>query len=105
MRSLQVTMFLVCLLGGAYLLTHGPGFFLPDRYAPTRGWQFDATTSRLLGGGLLALAAMGFIYLREHYYRAERRLLEPPMQKLYFALVVLALGMISLAFGLAEAVG
>ncbi|MDR2688359.1 MAG: hypothetical protein LBB76_01210 [Azoarcus sp.] len=104
MRNIQVMMFISCITLGLFLLLHGPAFFLPDRYDPTHGWQFDATSARLLGGGLLALAAVGFIFLR-HHYGIERRLPGPAMQWLYFALVVLALGLISLAINLADPVG
>ena len=59
MRSLQVVMLTLCLLGGLYLLTQAPGFFMPGRWDPSIGHQFGPAASRLLGAGLLAMAAVG----------------------------------------------
>ena len=59
MRSLQVVMLTLCLIGGLYLLTQAPGFFMPDRWDPSIGRQFSPAASRLLGAALLAMAAMG----------------------------------------------
>jgi hypothetical protein len=46
---------------------------MPARGNPAIGLQFG-TASRLLGAGLLALAAVGGQYLRAMYYSEERRL-------------------------------
>ena len=43
MRSLQVVMMTLCVVGGLFLLMHAPDFFMPDRWDPSRGRQFDAT--------------------------------------------------------------
>ncbi len=102
MRSLQVVMFSLCVLGGLFLLTQAPSFFLPDRFDPSMGRQFDATASRLLGGGLLAIAGLGGSYLRTMYYSGERRLPGPQAQRRYFALVVVALVLLSAALFSAE---
>lgn len=93
---------MLCVFGGLYLLTQAPAFFLPDRWEPAIGRQFDATASRLLGAGLLALAALGGTYLRAMYYRAERRLPDPAAQRRYFVLLVLALALIMVAMLSAE---
>lgn len=77
-------MFMLCVLGGLYLLTQAPAFFLPSRGDPAIGLQFDALASRLLGAGLLALAAVGGFYLRAMYYAEERRLPGPAEQRRYF---------------------
>lgn len=97
MRSLQVVMFMLCLLGGSYLLTQGPDFFMPDRWNPASGWQFGATASRLLGGGLLATAAAGANYLQNFYYSDRRRLPGPAAQRRHFMLLALALALIAAA--------
>lgn len=94
MRSIQVMMFALCVLGGLYLLIQAPAFFMPSRAGPAAGLQFDALAARLLGAGLLAAAAAGSIYLRRMYYSAQRRLPGPAEQRRYFALLLLALGLI-----------
>jgi len=91
MRSLQVVMFMLCVLGGLYLLTQAPAFFLPSRGNPAIGLQFDPTASRLLGAGLLALAAVGSLYLRTMYYSGQHRLPGPTRQRRYFGLLLVAL--------------
>ncbi|WP_341647852.1 hypothetical protein [Thauera humireducens] len=102
MRSVQVVMFMLCVLGGLYLLTQAPPFFLPSRGNPAIGLQFDATASRLLGAGLLALAALGSLYLRTMYYSGERRLPGPVAQRRYFGLLLLALTLLLAAMLSAE---
>ncbi|AWI79943.1 hypothetical protein CEW87_11555 [Parazoarcus communis] len=104
MRTFQVLMLTLCLVGGLHLLLQAPEFFLPDRWDPAFGRQFDATASRVLGGGLLAMAAMALIFLRHHFYAEVRRLPGAAMQKIYFGLVLMALGLITLAFNLADLV-
>lgn len=102
MRSVQVMMFCLCVLGGLFLMTQAPSFFMPDRWDPSIGRQFDATTSRLLGAALLAIAWLGAGYLRHHYYSETRHLPAPGAQRRYFAVLVLALGLLTSAFNLAE---
>lgn len=102
MRTFQVLMLTLCLVGGLHLMLQAPEFFMPDRGDPVFGRQFNATASRILGAGLLAMAALALIFLRHHYYSVERHLPGQRMQRVYFGLVVLALGLISLAFNLAE---
>lgn len=104
MRTFQVLMLTLCVVGGLHLLLQAPSFFMPDRWDPAVGRQFDATASRLLGGGLLAMAAMALIFLRHHFYAEVRRLPSSSVQKWYFALAVLAICLITLAFNLAEQV-
>ena len=102
MRSLQVVMLTLCLIGGLYLLTQAPGFFMPDRWDPSIGRQFSPTASRLLGAALLTMAAMGALYMRAMYYSARRRLPGPSAQLHYFVLLVLALGLFTAATFVAE---
>ncbi len=102
MRSLQVVMLTLCLIGGLYLLTQAPSFFMPGRWDPSIGHQFGPTASRLLGAGLLAMAAMGALYMRAMYYSARRRLPGPAEQLQYFVLLVLALGLFAAALFVAE---
>jgi hypothetical protein len=104
MRGFQVTMFMVCLCCGAYLLIHAPAFFLPDRYTPTQGWQFSPVAARVLGSALLTMAALALIFLRHHYFSMDRRPPGPAVQRVYFALVLLTLGLLTLALNLAEPV-
>ena len=95
-------MFMLCVLGGLYLLTQAPAFFLPSRGDPAIGLQFDALASRLLGAGLLALAAVGGFYRRAMYYAEERRLPGPAEQRRYFGLLLLALALLLAALLSAE---
>jgi hypothetical protein len=104
MRTFQVLMLTLCLVGGLHLVLQAPAFFLPDRWDPAFGRQFDADASRVLGCGLLAMAAMALIFLRHHFYAEVRRFPGPTMQKIYFGLVVMTLGLITLAFNLADLV-
>ncbi|ENO89864.1 hypothetical protein [Thauera linaloolentis] len=101
MRSLQTVMFMLCVLGGLFLLTQAPAFFMPGR-DPAIGLQFDAASSRLLGAGLLALAAAGGQYLRAMYYSAERRLPDTAGQRRYSAILLLALALLGGALWQAE---
>jgi hypothetical protein len=100
-RGFQVLMFMLCVLAGLYLLVYGPTFFMPGRDNPALGHLFESSATRLLGAGLLTVAGMGGIFLRDNYYVTPRRLPGPGMQKLYFALVVLAIALVSVAFNLA----
>ena len=102
MRSLQVVMLTLCLVGGLYLLTEAPSFFMPERWDPSIGRQFGPDASRLLGVALLALAATGALYMRAMYYGECRRLPGPAEQRRYFALLMLSLGLITAAMLLAE---
>ncbi|TMW78804.1 hypothetical protein FG147_01705 [Thauera sp. UPWRP] len=102
MRTTQVLMFMLCLLGGLYLLTQAPAFFMPDRWNPAMGRQFDAAASRLLGAALLAMAAAGGSFLRRFYYMEQRSLPGRAGQRRYFALLVLALALLQGAVLLSE---
>ncbi len=99
MRSFQVIMFSLCVLGGLYLLVWAPAFFLPDRWNPAMGRQFDPLAARLLGGALLAIAWSGAGYLRRFYYGdGTHRLLEPAAQRHHFVIMILALTLLGSAF-------
>ncbi|MDR2259505.1 MAG: hypothetical protein LBE06_00930 [Azoarcus sp.] len=103
-RGFLVLMLALCVLGGLYLFIHGPVFFMPGRLDPALGRQFGAAASRALGAGLLAMAGMGAIFLCGNYHITPRRLPGPAMQKLYFTLAVLAVGLMGLAVALSEPV-
>lgn len=102
MRALQVVMLTLCLLGGLYLLTQAPSFFMPARTDPSIGQHFGPAASRLLGAALLTTAALGSVYMRAMYYSAQRRLPGPSAQRRYFVLLVLALGLFVAALWVAE---
>lgn len=103
MRSLQVLMCLLCAFAGASLLLDGPVFFLPAR-DPALGLRFDPAASRLLGAGLLALAATGLQYLHAMYYGGGERLRsEKRAQQRYFLSLVLALALLASALWRSEA--
>jgi hypothetical protein len=101
MRAFQIMMFVFCLIGGVYLLLAAPEFFLPERDTPALGRQFGPLATRTLGAGLLAIAALAMMFLR-HHFAEPRRDPGSTMQKIYFALIVLALGLVSLSLNLAE---
>lgn len=96
MRSFQVFTVTLCLLAGSYLLVYAPPFFMPDRWDPSVGRQLDPLSARLLGAGLLAIAAAGAEFLRRRYYAAGEA---PDLRWHYrhFALLVLALGLLGTA--------
>lgn len=97
MRTMQVLMFMLCLLGGVYLLAQAPAFFMPDRRNPATGLLFDPAASRLLGAALLAIAAAGASYLRHFYYGERRHLPDPATQRRHFLLMFLALALLAAA--------
>lgn len=99
MRSAQVLMLTLCVLIGLLLLTQAPAFFLPDRWDPAFGRQFDTLASRLLGAALLTFGWLGGGYLYRFYYRTgARRLRSPHAQRRHFALMLLALSLVTAAF-------
>ena len=68
-----------------------------DRQATLR-----RVVARTSGTLLLAMAAMGALYMRAMYYSARRRLPGPAEQLQYFVLLVLALGLFAAALFVAE---
>ena len=102
MRSLQVVMLMLCVLGGLFLLVRAPEFFLPAQWDPSIGRSFDPLASRLLGAGLLALAAAGAGYIHAMYYSIPRRLPSPAAQRRHFTLLLAALVLIGAALARAE---
>ncbi len=102
MRSLQVVMLMLCVLGGLFLLVRAPEFFLPAQWDPSIGRSFDPLASRLLGAGLLALAAAGAGYIHAMYYTIPRRLPGPAAQRRHFTLLLAALVLIGAALARAE---
>ena len=100
MRSLQVFIVMLCLMSGSYLLLQAPEFFLVDRWDAARGHQFGPLAARLLGAGLLCMAAAGLGYLR-HFYSEIRHSPSPGWQKLHFTLVLAAMLLIGSAYQVA----
>lgn len=99
MRSAQVLMLTLCVLLGLLLLIQAPSFFLPERWDPAFGREFDALASRLLGAALLTVGWLGGGYLHRFYYRTgARRLSGAHAQRRHFALMLLALGLVTAAF-------
>ena len=100
MRSIQVFIITLCLVAGLYLST-GVGFFLPDRWNPATGVQLGGLSARLLGAGLLIIAATGVIALK-HFAPGQREPYNPAWHRRYFFLLVLAIALISAALWLGE---
>jgi hypothetical protein len=100
MRSIQVFIIVLCLVAGLYLST-GIGFFLPDRWHPETGVQLDGLSARLLGAGLLVIAATGVIALK-HFAPGQRDHHSPAWHRRYFLLLVVAIVLISAALWLGE---
>jgi membrane associated rhomboid family serine protease len=103
LRAFLVMMFVLCALCGLYLLVFAPEFFMPERGNPALGRQFGPLAARTLGAALAAIAVLAAIFLR-HQYAETRRHPSPKVQKIYFALILLALGLLNLSLNLAEPV-
>ena len=93
-------MIVLCVFGGIYLL-QGPSFFWPDRFDPSHGVLLSGLSARLLGTGLILIAALGLIAGRQAG-RADGRAAPRRWQVRYFVLIVLALGLVSAAFVIGE---
>ena len=96
MRTIQVFTVMLCLLVGSYLLT-GRGFFMPNQWEPSMGVQLAGWSSRLLGAGLLLIAYIGILALR-NFGGGEHRRLPYAWHLRYFGGLVLAIALISAAF-------
>jgi hypothetical protein len=103
LRACLVMMFVLCALCALYLLVLAPEFFMPARDNLASGRQFGPLAARVLGAALAAIALLALIFLR-HQYAEVRRYPSPTVQKIYFALILLALGLLNLSFYLAEPV-
>jgi tellurite resistance protein TehA-like permease len=103
LRACLVMMFVLCTLCGLYLLVAAPEFFMPMRDDPTSGRQFGPLATRTLGAALATIAALALIFLR-HQFAEVRRYPSSTVQKIYFVLILLALGLLNLSFYLAEPV-
>jgi hypothetical protein len=101
LRAFLVMMFVLCALCGLYLLALGPEFFMPDRGNPASGYLFGPLAARTLGAALAVIAVLAGIFLR-HQYANPRRHPGPMVQKIYFVLILLALGLVNLSLNLAE---
>jgi len=101
LRACLVMMFVLCALCGLYLLAFAPEFFMPARDNPASGRQFGPLAARTLGAALLTIAVLAAIFLR-HQYAEVRRHPSPRVQKIYFVLVLLALGLLNLSLNLAD---
>jgi len=103
LRAFLVMMFVLCTLCGLYLLVLAPEFFMPMRDDLISGRQFGPLAARTLGAALAVIALLAFIFLR-HQYAEVRRYPSSTVQKIYFALIVLALVLLNLSLNLAEPV-
>lgn len=100
MRTFQAFVIMMCLIGGLYLLS-GPSFFWPDRFDPSRGVWLTGLASQLLGAGLLVVSALG-VMAAQQAATSGGRAAPRRWQLRFFALVVLALGLIGAAFSVGE---
>lgn len=92
MRAIQVFIITLCLVVGLYLIT-GRGFFMPGRWDPSVGVQLNGWSARLLGSGLLLLAALGVVALKT--FGGGIREHKPQAWHLrYFAALALAIALI-----------
>jgi hypothetical protein len=103
LRAFLVMLLVLCTLCGVYLLAFAPEFFMPLRGNPASGRQFGSLAARTLGAALAVIVALAVIFLR-HHFAVPRRYPDPTVQKIYFALILLALGLINLSLNLAESV-
>jgi MFS family permease len=86
----------LCLLGGLYLL-QGVPMFWPDRFEPRQGVFLDSVSVRLLGLGLLVIAALGVMVVQ----RANSGARQPApasWQWQFFIGLLVAITAISVAF-------
>ncbi|NMG75877.1 hypothetical protein [Aromatoleum diolicum] len=100
MRTLIAFTIVLCVFGGAYLL-QGPSFFWPDRFDPSQGVFLGGLSSQLLGAGLLTIAGIGVMAIRQAA-RGPVGTASQRWQVHYFLLILLALGFVSAAFTLGE---
>lgn len=101
MRTFLASVILLCLFGGAYLLS-GPAFFMPSRSQPGYGIQLEGVSSQLLGAALCLLAALGLMAARQAA-RGGRRAAPYRWQQAFFGLTVLAIVLMASAFSLGTA--
>ena len=100
MRTFLAFVIMMCLIGGLYLLS-GPAFFWPDRWDPSHGIFLSGLSAQLLGAGLLLVSALGLMAARQASHNAGKAA-PRRWQWRFFALTVLALGLISAAFSVGE---
>jgi hypothetical protein len=98
MRAFMVMMFVLCVLGGLYLLLFAPEFLMPAQSNLASGRQFGAGAARTLGAALITLAVLAAIFL---HHQHVSRLPGLTVQKIYFALILLALVLFNVALNLA----
>lgn len=100
MRTFLALAMVLCLMGGLYLL-QGPTFFWPDRRDPSVGVMLGGVSSQLLGTGLLVVACVGMMAVKQGA-RGDGRAASQRWQIAYFILIVTALALIGTAFMLGE---
>jgi hypothetical protein len=103
LRACLVMMLVLCAIYGLYLLAFAPEFFMPAQGDPASGRQFGPLAARTLGAALAVIAMLAVIFLR-HQFAETHRYPNPTVQKIYFVLILLALGLINLSLNLAEPV-
>jgi hypothetical protein len=100
MRTFLAFVIVMCFIGGVYLL-QGPDFYWPERGNPSQALFLSGVSSRLLGAALLIIAALGVMAARQAAHSAGKAA-SPSWQVRFFALTMLALALISIAFYLGE---
>jgi hypothetical protein len=103
LRACLVMMLVLCAICGLYLLAFAPEFFMPAHGDPASGRQFGPLAARVLGVALAVIAVLAVIFLR-HQFADPPRYPSSTVQKIYFVLILLALGLINLSLTLAEPV-
>jgi len=101
LRAFLIMMFVLCALCGLYLLAFAPEFFMPARDNLASGRQFGPLAARVLGAALMVVTVLAAIFLR-HQYAETRRHPSQTVQKIYFVLILLAIGLLNLSLYLAE---
>ena len=100
MRFFLAFAIVACVAGGAWLW-QGADFYWPARGDPTLALHLTGTTARLLGAGLFATAGLGIMAVLQ----ARRGgIASQQWQYAYFALAMIAVGLIAAAIWQGEIV-
>ncbi len=96
MRTIQIFIITLCLLLGLYLLT-GRGFTMPGRWDPSISVHLVGASARMLGTALLIIAGLGVTALK-NFGGGLREHRPYRWHVLYFAALMLSIGLIIAAF-------
>lgn len=100
MRFFLAFAILLCIGGGAWLW-YGDEFYWPARGNPSLALHLVGASTRLLAGGLFAMAVLGFMAISQ----ARRgSVSSTPWQYAYFAIAMLAVALIAGAVWTSEIV-